>query len=129
MGVSSQSLVNEYLALKQERTDLDSRLSELENRIASYCRRYKTKTLRTPKHLLFIVQKLRTVFPPKGDPLRPKLESILQSFPQKDQFLSYDVIKLDQAYDRRRLPQKLLTLLKPLTTRQPYLRITVRPIK
>lgn len=129
MAVSSQSLVNEYLALKQERTDLDSRLATLEDRIASYCRRHKTKTLRTPKHLLFIVQKLRTVFPKKDDPLRPKLESILKSFPQKEQFISYDVIKLGQAYDRRRLPQKLLTLLKPLTTRQPYLRVTVRPVK
>lgn len=129
MSVSAQSLINEYLALKQQKNDLDSRFSQLENRIASYCRQHQTKTLRTSKHLLFLVQKLRTVFPQKDNPLRLKLESVLQSFPERQQFLTLDVIKLGQAYDHRRLPQKLINLLKPLATKEPYLRITLKPLK
>jgi len=126
---TSQSLIKEYLTLKQKKNDLDSRLLSLENRIASYCRQHKTKTLRTSKHLLILVQKLRTVFPQKDNPLRRQLESVLQSFKEKDQFLSYDLIKLGQAYDQHRLPQKLLTLLKPFARRQPYLRLTLRTLK
>lgn len=122
-----QTLVNKYLTLQQKKDRLDAQFTKLENRITAFSTKFKLKTLRTPTHLLYVIQKIRTVFPKKGSPLRQQLENIIDSFPQKDKYVSLDVIKLGYAYDHQKLPSSLTSRLKPLANKKPYVKITLLP--
>ena len=122
---TENSLVKSYLGLIIQKSALDSKLSKLEQEIAAFCLQNRRKTLKTPTHLLYVIQKIRTVFPSKRSPERKTLENILKNYPQLSQFMTLETISLGQAYDKKALPKDLLAKLAPLATQKPYLKISL----
>ncbi|MFA6518595.1 MAG: hypothetical protein WCV93_02990 [Candidatus Shapirobacteria bacterium] len=129
MPDQQQVLVSQYISLITQKSTLDSKLSKLEQEIAAFCRQNRRKTLKTPTHLLYVIQKLRTVFPSKRSPERQTLEAILKNYPKLSDFMVLETISLGQAYDKKALPQDLLAKLAPLATQKPYLKISLLKAK
>lgn len=129
MPDQQQTLIGQYISLINKKSVLDSKLSKLEQEIAAYCRQNHRKTLKTSTHLLYVIQKLRTVFPSKRSPERRKLDAILKNFPNLSDFMVLETIKLGQAYDQKQLPQGLMEKLAPLASQKPYLKISLLKTK
>lgn len=126
---TENSLVKSYLDLINQKSALDGKISKLEQKIAVFCRQNRRKTLKTPTHLLYVVEKLRTVFPSKRSPERKTLESILKNYSKLSDFMVLETISLGQAYDKKELPVDLLEKLIPLATPKPYLKISLLKTK
>ena len=122
-------LVDEYVALQSKLSQLEEEKQALEQRIGNYAKENNLKTLKTPEHLLYVIQKQKSVFPQKDDPRRKELESIVAKAGEKEKFESLDVVRLATAYDEKKLSPELREALKKLVEKKPYLKITLLPVK
>ncbi|MFA6602200.1 MAG: hypothetical protein WCT01_00200 [Candidatus Shapirobacteria bacterium] len=128
--MSSQvSLVSDYLKLLEEKSALDARLLALEENIDKFCRDNHLKTLRGSTHLIYVIRKIRTVFPSKSSPKRLELEKIIAAFPEGSKYSTLDILKLATAYDAGKLSNSLVTRLSSFITSKPYLKISLLPLK
>ena len=124
VGDTQASLISAYLDLKSQQKATEGKLAQLEERIAAFSREHKLKTLRSSTHLLYVIQKFRTVFPSKGSPERKRVEELVQDSSDRDKVMAFDVVKLATAYDQKKLSSKLIKLLKPFAKREKFLKIS-----
>jgi len=127
MSITQASLIDEYLKLKNQQQLIDDKLSDLEKRILDFSQKHKLKRLKTKDHLLYIVQKTQTTFPKKGSLQRKLLEKVISSSPDRDQVLSFDIIKLARVYDQKKLSPGLMKKLKPFVLKKPFVKISLIP--
>jgi len=125
--MSINDTIAKYFDLRSQKARVESDLSQVEQELASYCRQNKKRSLTFKNQILTVVQKTKTVFPAKSDPRRKELEQILKSFEITTQFKTIDITRLASAYDLKKLPDDLVSALKPLATQKPFIRISLLP--
>lgn len=125
----AQVLVDEYLDCLKAKTVFDEKLATAKQKLLEYSQANKQKTLFTKTASVTISVKKRTVFPKYNQPGRKELESAVKDFGYWDQALSFDVIKLAEAYDQKQLPEELRAKLAALAKTEPQIRIFVNETK
>lgn len=121
----AEALVNEYLDCLKAKAVFDEKLSLAKQKLLEYSQANKKKTLYTQTGSVTISVKQRTVFPKYNQPGRKELEAAVKDSGYWNEALSFDVIKLAEAYDQKQLPQALQIKLAALAKTEPQIRIFV----
>ena len=122
---TQQSLVQDYLKLKNQKDTLDQKIADLESQILDYSKKNKLRRLKTATHSLYVSQKTKTVFPKKSSPERHLLEELVKSSPDHDTYLDLDIVSLATAYDQKKLSKTLQNNLKPLAQKKSFTKISL----
>ena len=117
----AQALVDEYRECLRAKEALDAKLAAAKQKLLEYSQSIRKKTLFTQSGSVTVSVKNRTVFPKYNQPGRKDLEAA----GYLEEVLSFDVVKLAEAYDDKRLPPDLQEKLKPLAHTDRQIRIFV----
>lgn len=121
----AQALAAEYLAALAGKQAVDARFQAAKQSLLDYSVKSKRKFFPFPTGRLTVSVKQRTVFPKYNQPGRRELEAAVKTSDWWDKSLSFDVIKLAEAYDAGRLPHLLAGRLTKLAKSEPQVRIFV----
>lgn len=120
-----QALVNEYLQCLHSKEVFDEKLKSAKQKLLDYSLANKKKTLYTQTGSVTVSVKKRTAFPKYNQLGRKELEAVVKAAGYWDKALSFDVIKLAEAYDDGQLPEKLESQLAPFSRPDQQIRIFV----
>src|SRR3989339_1198192 len=119
----AQALVDEYRECLRAKEALDAKLAAAKQKLLEYSQSIRKKTLFTQSGSVTVSVKNRTVFPKYNQPGRKDLEAAVKAAGYLEEVLSFDVVKLAEAYDDKRLPPDLQEKLKPLAHTDRQIRI------
>lgn len=120
----AKDLVDQYLKLVNGQKTLQSQLDSLKQTIAKFSRDTNMKHLKSGNTLLKVFQGDKTVFPKVDEPGRNELMKIMYGSKQWQESVTFDIVKLGQAYDKNKLGQDLKDQLKPFAKTEPFIRVT-----
>ncbi|MCX6817221.1 MAG: hypothetical protein NTZ93_05130 [Candidatus Beckwithbacteria bacterium] len=118
-----KQLVDEYLKLDQVKQGLEANLKAIREKLVEFSRSHQRKTLRSGKTSLTVMVKSRTVFPKLDQPGRREIEAIIKESGILNDVLSFDVIKLAEAYDNKTLPDSVRKQLKSFVKTEEMVKI------
>jgi hypothetical protein len=125
----AEKLAGKYLKLQQQKEALDSKLLDLKAKIVSFSKKSNIRSLKTDNNLLHVFIKEKTLFPKKGDKGRKQIEEIMRNSKEWKQAITFDIIKLGTAYDRKKLSHALREKLKPFTKKEEVARIYIKNLE
>lgn len=125
---TAKDLADQYLKLLADQKTLQSKLDELKQTIAKFSRDTNMKHLKSGNALLKVFQGDKTVFPKVNEPGRNEVMKIMYSSKQWQESVTFDIVKLGQAYDKNKLAQDLKDQLKPFAKTEPFIRVTASKI-
>ena len=125
----AQALVNQYLELQNQQDKIEKELEGLKKVIAKYCQETNQHKLKSGKTLLKVKQFSKTIFPKVEQRGREEVEEIMRRSKEWKQAITFDIVKLGLAYDKKKLSTDLLKKLKPYTDKDEVIRITKSKIK
>lgn len=126
MAGKLQDLASEYLSWQNQRERAEEELNRLKNQIVLIARAGKIKKIKSGKNQLLIVSQSETRFPQQGEPGRAQLEKIVRQSAEAEKAFSFDIVRLGNAYDEKKLTKKLMTQLKPFAKREKTTKIVVK---
>lgn len=107
IDVQGQALVDEYLACLGAKHRADENLKLAKEKLLVYSQEKNKKSFITKTGSVTVSLKRRTVFPKYNQPGRRELEQAVKESGYWQEAQSFDVVKLAEAYDDNRLPDKL----------------------
>jgi len=117
------NLVDQYLELQSEQDLIQEKLSELKKVIASFSRKTNQKQLKSGNTILKVRQYQKTVFPKIEQKGREEIEEIMRKSKEWKQAITFDIVKLGLAYDKKTLSENLIDKLKPFADSEAVIRI------
>ena len=117
-------LVNQYLDLHSQQDKLEEELNSLKKVIADFSRKTNQKHLKSGNILLKVRQYEKTTFPKIDQKGREEVEDIMRKSKEWKQAITFDIVKLGTAYDKKRLSEGLMKKLNPYTDKDEVIRIT-----
>lgn len=124
-----EEIVKEYLQLLKQKEDLEERLELLKQKLADFSKKNKKKGFVWENEILVVSVKKKTIFPKKKEAGRKELEEILQNSGEMDKAITFDILKLAEAYDDKKLSSELREKLKPFTKTEEVVRIYTKEVK
>lgn len=124
----AQDLVDQYLELNEEKKALDEKIASLKEKIASFSKKSNMKALKSGNYLLFVYSKLRTIFPRAGESGRKEIEEIMRKSSEWRHAITFDIVKLGQAFDKKKLSSQLIERLKSFARQEETTRVSLRDI-
>ena len=122
----AQDLVDQYLSLLNERNELEEEFLAHKQKIAEFSKTSNMKTLKSGNILLYVFTKLKTVFPKKGAKNRKIIEDIMRQSKEWKHAITFDVVKLGQAFDKKKLSKTLMEKLEPYIKKEEKVRMYTR---
>ena len=126
MAGKLQDLASEYLSWQNQREKADEKLNKIKNQIILMAEAGKIKKIKSGKNQLLIISQSETRCPQQGEPGRGQLEKIVHQSGEAEKAFSFDIIRLGNAYDEKRLTKKLMARLKPFARREKTTKIVVK---
>jgi len=125
----AEKLVNQYLKLLEQRDSLEEKFLKLKDEISSFSKNSHLKTLKSGKNLLYVSSKKRTMFPKVDEKGRKQVEEIMRKSKEWQHAITFDIIKLGMAYDKKKLSVTLRKKLKPFTHKEEFVRLYTKEIE
>ena len=122
-------LVRRYLKLQRKQEKLQKEIEKVKKIIAVYSKKTHKKYLRSGNILLKVRQLKRTVFPKADQPGREEVEKIMRNSKDWNKVITFDIIKLGMAYDKKELSKNILKKLRPYVSKENIIRITKSKIR
>lgn len=122
---AGQALIDEYLDCWRAKEAFKAKLELVKAKLLAYSQETKQKTFITPTARVTVTAKQRTVFPKINQPGRKELEQAVKAAGYWQEALSFDVVKLAEAYDDNRLPPELKASLAGLGKTDRQLKVLV----
>ena len=117
-------LVNQYLDLQNQQDTLQQKLEDLKLVIAKFAKERNLKHLKAGDTILKVRQYLKTCFPKIDDKNRQKVEDIMRQSKEWKHAITFDIVKLGLAFDKKKLSESLRDKLTPFTTKEEVIRVT-----
>ena len=118
------NLVNQYLDLHSQQDKLEEELNSLKKVIANFSRKTNQKHLKSGNIILKVRQYEKTTFPKIDQKGREEVEEIMRKSKEWKQAITFDIVKLGSAYDKKKLSESLRSKLSPYTDKDEVIRIT-----
>lgn len=118
------NLVNQYLELHSQQDKLEEKLISLKKVIAKFSKDTNQKHLKSGNTILKVRQYEKTTFPKIDQKGREEVENILRKSKEWQQAITFDIVKLGLAYDKKKLSTSLVDKLRPYTDSEKVIRIT-----
>ncbi len=125
----AQELVDQYLELQVRQDTLKKEVEDLKKVIAKFSADTNQKLLKSGNTILKVRQFERTSFPKIDDPDRKAVEDIMRQSKEWKQAITFNIIKLGLAYDKKKLSENLMDKLEPYTDKEEVIRVTKSKLK
>lgn len=125
----AQDLVTEYLNLYRQRNLLEEKINFLKEKIVAFSKSTKIKTLIKDKNILHVFYKTRTVFPKSNEKGRKEVEEIMKKSGQWDEVITFDIVKLAQSYDNKKLPDLVRQKLEQWAKQEEVVKIYLKDLE
>jgi len=129
MANKLQDLAAQYLYWQEKEEKAQKALDNLKEEIIIEAKKKKTKRIKSGQAQLIIVTQSETRFPRLEDPQRKEVEKIVRKSGELEKATVFDIVRLGNAYDERKLSKKLRKQLQPYTKRIRTTKIVVKKIK
>jgi len=129
MANKLQDLAAQYLYWQEKEEKAQKALDSLKEEIIIEAKKKKIKRIKSGQTRLIIVTQSETRFPRLGDPQRKEVEKIVRKSGELEKATVFDIIRLGNAYDERKLSKKLRKQLQPYTKRVKSTKIVVKKRK
>ena len=120
----AKELVKQYLDLHNQRDALQEKLDDLKIVIAKFSKDTNQKHLKVGDTILKVKQYIKSTFPKIDDKNRQKVEEIMRKSKEWKHAITFDIVKLGLAYDKKKLSESLRDKLAPFTNKEEVIRIT-----
>jgi len=120
----AKSLVDQYLELQDKQDQIEKKLDDLKKVIAKFSRETNQKHLKSGNTILKVRQFKRTTFPKIRQKGRKAVEDIMRRSKEWKQAITFDIVKLGLAYDKKKISKRLMNKLEPYTTKEDKIRIS-----
>jgi len=120
----AQELVEQYLELQNKQDKLKLEHENLKKAIAQFSNETNQKHLKSGSVILKVRQFVKTTFPKIDDPDRKQVEAIMRDSKEWKQAITFDIVKLGLAYDKKKLSEGLVKKLTPYTGKEEVIRVT-----
>jgi hypothetical protein len=120
----TKELVEEYLDLHRQQDIIQEKLDNLKQVIAKFSKDTNQKQLRVGDTILKVKQYIKSTFPKIDDKDRQKVEEIMRKSKEWKQAITFDIVKLGLAFDKKKLSEALREKLTPYTGKEKVVRIT-----
>ena len=120
----AKELVEQYLDLHNQRDALQEKLDDLKIVIAKFSKDTNQKHLKVGDTILKVKQYIKSTFPKIDDKDRQKVEEIMRKSKEWKHAITFDIVKLGLAYDKKKLSESLRDKLAPFTNKEEVIRIT-----
>jgi len=129
MANKLQDLAVQYLYWQEKEKKAQKALDSLKEEIIVEAKKKKIKRIKSGQTQLIIITQSETRFPRLGDPQRKEVEKIVKASGELNKATVFDIIKLGNAYDEKKLSKKLRKQLQPYTKRIRAIKIVVKKAK
>ena len=125
----TKELVEEYLDLHRQQDIIQEKLDNLKQVIAKFSKDTNQKQLRVGDTILKVKQYIKSIFPKIDDKNRQKVEEIMRKSKEWKQAITFDIVKLGLAFDKKKLSEGLRDKLTPYTGKEKVVRITKSKVR
>jgi len=125
----AKELVEEYLDLHRQKDILQEKLDNLKIVIAKFSKDTNQKHLKVGDTILKVKQYIKSCFPKIDDPDRKQVETIMRKSKEWKQAITFDIVKLGLAFDKKKLSESLIKKLTPFTSKEDVIRITKSKVR
>ena len=125
----TKELVEEYLDLHRQQDIIQEKLDNLKQVIAKFSKDTNQKQLRVGDTILKVRQYIKSIFPKIDDKNRQKVEEIMRKSKEWKQAITFDIVKLGLAFDKKKLSEGLRDKLTPYTGKEKVVRITKSKVR
>ena len=129
MANKLQDLAVQYLYWQEKEKKAQKALDSLKEEIIVEAKKKKIKRIKSGQTQLIIITQSETRFPRLDDPQRKEVEKIVKASGELNKATVFDIIKLGNAYDEKKLSKKLRKQLQPYTKRIRAIKIVVKKAK
>jgi hypothetical protein len=125
----TKELVDQYLEIQSQQNKLQEKLNDLKIVIAKFSKETNQKHLKAGDTILKVKQYIKTFFPKIDQKGRKEVEEIMRKSKQWKHAITFDIVKLGLAFDKKKLSESLREKLQPFTKQEPVIRISKSQIK
>jgi len=129
MASKLQDLTSQYLYWQARREGAQEKLDHLKEEIVILAKKKKVKKIKSGKAYLYIISHSETRFPQLGEPGRKEVERIVKKSGELKKVVIFDIVRLGNAYDEKKLSKELMKKLKPFAKRERTTKIVVKEKK
>lgn len=126
MANKLQKLSSQYIYWQGQKEKVEEKLRELKEEIVALAKEKKIKKIKSSKFQLFIISQSETRFPQLGEPGRKEIEKIVKQSGELREVVTFDIVRLGNAYDEKKLSKQLMEKLKPYAKRERTTKIVVK---
>jgi len=126
MANKLQELTSKYLYWQRRKENAEEKLSSLKEEIVAQAGEKKVKKIKSGKATLYIVTSRETRFPQLGEPGRREVERIVKQSGELENVVIFDIVRLGNAYDEKKLSKSLLKKLAPYAKKAKTTKIVVK---
>lgn len=118
--------IKDYLDLIKQNNLLEKKIATLREVIIKQARKKNTYDFSSGGKIVSIIERSETVFPEIGESGREEVESVVKRSTIISMMMSFDIVKLGNAYDEKNLPPSLITKLKPYAKKVVTTRVVIK---
>ena len=125
----TKELVEQYLDLHRQQDIVQEKLNNLKVVIAKFSKDTNKKHLKVGNTILKVKQYIKSTFPKIDDKDRQKVEEIMRKSKEWKHAITFDIVKLGLAFDKKKLSESLRDKLAPFTNKEEVIRITKSKVR
>lgn len=129
MASKLQELISKYLYWQKQKESAEEKLASLKEEIVAQAKEKKVKKIKSGKAYLYIVTSRETRFPQLGEPGRREVERIVKQSGELEEVVVFDIVRLGNAYDEKKLSKSLMKKLAPYAKKAKTTKIVVKEEK
>ena len=129
MATKLQDLTLQYLYWEARVEKAQEKLDSLKDEIVILAKEKGVKKIKSGKIYLYIISQSGTQFPQIGEPGRKDVEKIVKDSGELKDVVIFDIIRLGNAYDEKKLSNNLMKNLEPFAKREKTTKIVVKKPK
>jgi len=129
MATKLQDLTSQYLYWESRKEKAQERLDHLKEEIVMLAEKEKVKKIKSGRFYLYIITQSETRFPQIDEPGRKEVEKIVKKSGELKEVVIFDIVRLGNAYDEKKLSKSLMKKLKPFAERIKSTKIVIKEKK
>jgi len=129
MASKLQDLTSQYLYWEARIEKAQEKLDSLKKDIVILAKEKGVKKIKFGTTYLYIITQSETRFPQIGKPGRKDIEKIVKDSGELNDVVIFDIIRLGNAYDEKKLSINLMKKLEPFAKREKTTKIVVKKRK
>lgn len=121
-------MIRTYLSLIRKKEAIGEDIEKVRDKIVIAAKKLKASEFQYGASQVVVSRKEETIFPGIGEKGREEIEKIMAKSKELKNILSFDIVKLGNAFDGKKLSPSLAKKLEPFARKQETVRVYVKKV-